>query len=83
MNKELFYDFVWMGIAIVGTVVISISFALLFDSSPFLRSVLKYLGILSEVLGKVFSNPLSIILIFVCLLIVLFLMSFEKSVEPD
>ncbi|MCK4729844.1 MAG: hypothetical protein KAT28_00850 [Candidatus Aenigmarchaeota archaeon] len=83
MNKALFYDFVWMGIAIVGGIVISISFALYFDNSPFLRALLKFLGVLSEVLGNVFSNPLSIVLIFICLLVIFFLMSFEKSIEPD
>ncbi|RLI99247.1 MAG: hypothetical protein DRP06_03860 [Candidatus Aenigmatarchaeota archaeon] len=83
MNKELLYDFVWIGIAIVCGAFISISFALYFDNSPFLKTLISFIGILSEVLGGVLSNSLSIILIFVCLLVIFFLMSFEKSVEPD
>ncbi len=83
MNKELFYDFVWMGIAIVCGAFISTSFALFFDNSPFLRALLKFIGLFSEVLNNVFSNPLSIVLIFICALVALFLMIFEKSIEPD
>ncbi len=83
MNKAIFYDFVWMGIGIIGGALISISFALYFDNSPFLRALISFIEILSEVLSVVFSNPLSIVLIFICLLIIFFLMSFEKSIEPD